>query len=255
MKIDIFNHVMPVKYLELMKEHAKDPGIIKRMMSLRMLWDIEARVQMLEQWPDLQQVLTLSVPSPELVGGPDLSPLLARTANDGMAEMVKKWPKKLPAFVASLPMNNVPAALEEMDRAIDKLGAVGLKLEFSTHVVRRSARPNEGGRLPAVKNIVAVAAGKGGRVHTPGSARGYGHPELNVEERLVDCLIEQLEALREGAGKDMRLICDLNFNYKTEGYIRIAQALEPFTEPFTNSEFYGVDGQLIKCMSTYITLC
>lgn len=30
----------------------------------------------------------------------------------------------------------------------------------------------------------------------------------------------------------------------------IVQALEPFTEPFTNSEFYGVDGQLIKCMST-----
>lgn len=30
----------------------------------------------------------------------------------------------------------------------------------------------------------------------------------------------------------------------------IAKALEPFTEPFTNSEFYGVDGQLIKCMST-----
>ncbi|MBU3648772.1 MAG: bifunctional 3-(3-hydroxy-phenyl)propionate/3-hydroxycinnamic acid hydroxylase [Limnohabitans sp.] len=30
----------------------------------------------------------------------------------------------------------------------------------------------------------------------------------------------------------------------------LADALEPFTEPFTNSEFYGVDGQLIKCMST-----
>lgn len=30
----------------------------------------------------------------------------------------------------------------------------------------------------------------------------------------------------------------------------IAQALQPFTEPFTDSEFYGVDGQLIKCMST-----
>jgi predicted TIM-barrel fold metal-dependent hydrolase len=128
MKIDIFNHVMPVKYLELMKEHSRDQGIIKRMMSLRMLWDIEARVQMLEQWPDLQQVLTLSVPSPELIGGPDLSPTLARTANDGMAEMVAKWPKKLPAFVASLPMNNVPAALEEMDRAIGKLGACGIQV-------------------------------------------------------------------------------------------------------------------------------
>jgi predicted TIM-barrel fold metal-dependent hydrolase len=128
MKIDIFNHVMPLKYLDMMKVHSKDPGIIKRMTSLRMLWDIEARVQMLEQWPDLQQVLTLSVPSPELVGGPELSPQLAQIANDGMAEMVAKWPKKFPAFVASLPMNNVPAALEEMDRAIGKLGARGVQV-------------------------------------------------------------------------------------------------------------------------------
>ncbi len=128
MKIDIYNHVMPLRYLEMMKQHSKDQGIIKRMTSLRMLWDIEARVQMLEQWPDLQQVLTLSVPSPELVGGPDLSPELARIANDDMAAMVAKWPKKFPAFVASLPMNNVPAALEEMDRAIEKLGARGVQI-------------------------------------------------------------------------------------------------------------------------------
>jgi aminocarboxymuconate-semialdehyde decarboxylase len=128
MKIDIFNHVMPVKYLDMMKQHSKDPGIVKRMASLRMLWDIEARVQMLEQWPDLQQVLTLAVPSPELVGGPDLSPELARIANDGMAEMVARWPKKFPAFVASLPMNNIPAALEEMDRAIGQLGARGVQV-------------------------------------------------------------------------------------------------------------------------------
>jgi len=30
----------------------------------------------------------------------------------------------------------------------------------------------------------------------------------------------------------------------------ITQALAPFVEPFTDSEFYGVNGQLIKCMST-----
>lgn len=128
MKIDIYNHVMPVAYLEKMKQHSKDPGIVKRMSSLRMLWDIEARVKMLDQWPDVQQVLTLSLPSPELVGGPELSPELARIANDGMAEMVHKWPNKFPAFVASLPMNNVPAAIEEMDRAIEKLGARGVQI-------------------------------------------------------------------------------------------------------------------------------
>jgi aminocarboxymuconate-semialdehyde decarboxylase len=129
MKIDIYNHVMPQAYLDMMKQHLKDQGILKRMTNLRMLWDIEARVKMLdEQFPDVQQVLTLSLPSPELVGGPELSPELGRIANDGMAAMVAKWPKKFPAFIASLPMNNVPAALEEMDRAIGTLGARGVQI-------------------------------------------------------------------------------------------------------------------------------
>lgn len=133
MKIDIFNHVMSTRYLDMMKTHFKDPGIIKRMGSLRMLWDIEARVAMLEQWPEVQQVLTLSLPGPELVGGPDLSPELARIANDDMAAMCARWPQKFPAFVASLPMNNVPAALEEMDRAIGKLGARGVQILTSVN--------------------------------------------------------------------------------------------------------------------------
>src|SRR2546425_3874921 len=134
MKIDIFNHVMPTRYLDMMKQHLKDQGILKRMTNLRMLWDIEARVQMLEEkFPDVQQVLTLSLPSPELVGGPELSPELARIANDGMAGMVAKWRTKFPAFVASLPMNNVPAALEEMDRAIGGLEARGVQISTSVN--------------------------------------------------------------------------------------------------------------------------
>ena len=129
MKIDIFNHVMPMRYLEMLKTHSKDPGIVKRMSSLRMLWDIEARVAMLEEkFPDVQQVLTLALPSPELLGGPERSPELARIANDGMAEMVARWPGKFPAFVASLPMNNPQASLDEMDRAIGKLGARGVQI-------------------------------------------------------------------------------------------------------------------------------
>ena len=129
MKIDIFNHVMPAPYLELMKQHSKDAGLVKRMSNLRMLWDIEARVAMLaEKFPDVQQVLTLSLPPPEALGGPELAPELARVANDGMAEICRRWPERFPAFVASLPMNNVPAALAEMDRAIGTLGARGIQI-------------------------------------------------------------------------------------------------------------------------------
>ena len=129
MKIDIFNHVMPQAYLELVKQHSKEPGMVKRMSSLRMLWDIEHRVEMLRtKFPDVRQVLTLGLPSPELLGGPDKSPEYARVANDGMAQMCLKWPRQFPAFIASLPMNNIPEALKEMDRAIDELGAKGIQI-------------------------------------------------------------------------------------------------------------------------------
>ena len=128
MKIDIYNHVMPRRYLEMLEKHSKDPGIVKRMAGVRLLWDIEARVAMLDGFPDVRQVLTLSLPAPELLGGPDLAPELARIANDGLAEMCRRWPEKFPAFVASLPMNNVPAALQEMDRAITELGARGVQI-------------------------------------------------------------------------------------------------------------------------------
>ena len=45
-----------------------------------------------------------------------------------MAEICRRWPERFPAFVASLPMNNVPAALAEMDRAIARLGARGIQI-------------------------------------------------------------------------------------------------------------------------------
>lgn len=130
-KIDIYNHVMPPAYLELVKQHGKDPGVVKRMTSLRMLWDLEARVEMLAKWPEVQQVLTIAVPHPEMLGGPEVSPQFARVANDSMKEICDRWPQRFPAFVASLPMNNVPAALQEMDRAIGELGARGIQIATS----------------------------------------------------------------------------------------------------------------------------
>ena len=128
MKIDIYNHVVPLAYLDMARQHSKDQGIVKRMTDVRLLWDIEARVQMLGRFPDVVQVLTLGMPPPEVLGGPDLSPELARLANDGLADVCRRWPQKFPAFVASLPMNNPPAALAEMDRAITELGARGVQI-------------------------------------------------------------------------------------------------------------------------------
>ena len=133
-KIDIYNHVLPPEYFELVKRHSKDTGLVKRMASLQLLWDLPARARMLvEKFPDVVQVLTLSAPSPEMLGGPDLSPEFARVANDGMARICREFPDQFPVFVASLPMNNVPAALEEMERAITQLGARGAQVITSVN--------------------------------------------------------------------------------------------------------------------------
>src|SRR6266705_2712966 len=200
MKIDIFNHVMPVPYLDMMKKHLKDQGILKRMSNLRMLWDIEARVRMLdEKFPDVQQVLTLSLPSPELVGGPELAPELARIANDGMAGMTAKWPKKFPAFVASLPMNNVPAALEEMDRAIAKLGARGVQICSSVN--RRALdEPAFFERLPELR-IITHYCGRmipyfAGRAETLWSQLGSRTVDQNYEDVLKRMSKKPIEYFR-----------------------------------------------------------
>ena len=65
------------------------------------------------------------------------------------------------------------------------------------------------------------------RVHMPGFGRGAGAPELNWDKRVLDALYEEMSAFREGAGPDVDLHLDLNFNYKTEGFLQVARRLEP----------------------------
>ena len=66
-------------------------------------------------------------------------------------------------------------------------------------------------------------------LHSPGFARGGpGFPELNADRALLNGLREELAAFREGAGKDVDILVDLNFNFKTEGFLKVARAIEPF---------------------------
>ncbi len=66
------------------------------------------------------------------------------------------------------------------------------------------------------------------RVHMPGFGRGAGAPELNWDWKLLDAMAAQMQAFREGAGPDVDLLIDLNYNFKTEGYLQVARHLEPY---------------------------
>src|SRR5581483_8739453 len=102
-----------------MRELAPAKGdIVKRVTSIRMLHDLEARVAMMAQWPGYQQVLTLANPPIEAIAGPGDSPALARLGNEALKRICATRPDMFPAWVASLPLNNVEASLEEIDRAL-----------------------------------------------------------------------------------------------------------------------------------------
>lgn len=62
-------------------------------------------------------------------------------------------------------------------------------------------------------------------------APGFGwpfDPTRNVDRNIVNNLRSHLEALRHGAGEDMDILLDLNFNATTEGYLRIIRSLSDF---------------------------
>jgi L-alanine-DL-glutamate epimerase-like enolase superfamily enzyme len=81
----------------------------------------------------------------------------------------------------------------------------------------------------ALKTNVILFDGNGVvRGHTPGFARGESFPELNPERFALDAVRAQLAAFREGAGADVDILVDLNFNYKTEGFLKVARAMERF---------------------------
>lgn len=142
----------------------------------------------------------LGIPVYELLGGPVRERMQLYWSHCGtwrvsFADRIKEWTGYDP--IRSL--DDVRRAGEEVARR----GFKGLK----TNIMRFDTDPPS--------------------VHMPGF-NGAGWPALNIDSGLVSGLTAQMQAFRDGAGPGVGLHLDLNFNFKTEGYIRLAQALEPF---------------------------
>ncbi len=128
-KIDIFNHIWPDAYFKKVQEvapHMKDMG--RRVKSVPMITDLDERFRVMDLFDDYHQVLSLSSPPMEVMGGPQDAYDLARIGNDSMAELVQKYPDRFPGFVASLPMNNPKAFIDEAKRSVNELGAFGVQI-------------------------------------------------------------------------------------------------------------------------------
>ncbi|MBM3621035.1 MAG: mandelate racemase/muconate lactonizing enzyme family protein [Alphaproteobacteria bacterium] len=79
-------------------------------------------------------------------------------------------------------------------------------------------------------------------MHQPGFGRNAGWPELNVDNRILGAITDGLAAFRQGGGKEMGILLDTNFNFKTDGYVKVARAVEPYDLFWLEIDTYDPEG-------------
>src|SRR5690242_18784476 len=90
-------------------------------------------------------------------------------------------------------------------------------------------------------NLIRFDRGKP-YMYGPGTGNPPGFPELNADHHIVDAAVAQLEAFRRGAGPDVGLHLDTNFNYKIDGYMKLERALEPLALVWLGIDLYDPAG-------------
>jgi predicted TIM-barrel fold metal-dependent hydrolase len=132
-KIDAFCHILPPKYIEVLRRKSKAPMGVFHLGRYGMspqpsMVDIEARLRIMDRHEGYVQILNISLPPPEEVTSPADTVELSKIANDSLAELVYKYPDRFLAATACLPLNDMDAALAELDRAIKDLKFKGVQV-------------------------------------------------------------------------------------------------------------------------------
>ncbi len=175
MRIDIYTHIFPGHfYDEMMRAAPRLGNIGKRMRQVRLIHDLDARFRLMDEFGDYGQVISLPNPPLEDVTDAATGTLLARVANDAMAELAARYPDRFPSFCAALAMHDMDGAMDELHRAIGQLGARGIQI-FT----------NVGGKpldLPEYRPLFAAMAEYDLPIWMH-PARGADMPDYKSEER------------------------------------------------------------------------
>lgn len=80
----------------------------------------------------------------------------------------------------------------------------------------------------AIKINPGFLDGENSFVYMPGFAKSAGGPELNADRDVTKKIERWVSSLRDAVGDKIDIILDLNYNFKTEGYIKIGRMLEKY---------------------------
>lgn len=125
--IDAWTHIFPPDYFARLQTIASAAGPLKRWMELRSLFDLDCRFRIMDTFQGYRQILTPSMPPFEDLADGDEAVGLMRLMNDGLADLVRRFPERFPAFAAGLALHDVDAALKEIGRA-HAMGASGFQI-------------------------------------------------------------------------------------------------------------------------------
>lgn len=153
----------------------------------------------------------LGVPVYELLGGPVRDRLELYWSHCGSYRV--RYADRIEELAGVPPVRSL-GDLEALGAEVARRGFKGLK----TNVIRFD------GEKPFV--------------HAPGFNQAPGYPELNIDRAIIEATVAQLSALQRGAGPTVGLHLDTNFNYKTEGYLRLGRALEPLDLTWLELDIY-----------------
>src|SRR5437870_5952026 len=138
MNIDFHCHLYPEEYLKKLEASSGDVRIEKNQKGERIIlsmgtkvgpvteefFDIEARLDRIKENRVDMQILSTPHPGVDRFS-PDESAEMSRIINDGLSQVVKKYPNNFQAL-AMLPLIDTKLALKELDRAIFDLGLKGI---------------------------------------------------------------------------------------------------------------------------------
>jgi len=131
MKIDIFAHILPDKYRNAIEKNIPAEAFKPFQSTYKpfpAITDLDLRFKIMDRHKDYTQVLTHTVPFLESVVKPDVVTELVKMGNDELAELVAKYPDRFIAAIGNLPMHDIEAALDEIDRVINSLKFKGIQI-------------------------------------------------------------------------------------------------------------------------------
>ena len=92
-------------------------------------------------------------------------------------------------------------------------------------------------------------------LHFPCFSTGAGTTDQTVSRELLEHITTQIATFREAVGARVDICLDLNFNFKPEGCVRIARALEPYDLMWLEIDMYDAAAICHIREQTNIPIC